>query len=342
MSEEYLSSPAQEPADYQAAQTQAVFFSWPARTLIEVSGRDAASFLHNLCTNDIRNLRVGQSCEAFFTTAKGRTLAHVFLSRLSGPGGEFFWLDTVAGQAEKLCRHLEHYLISEEVDIRDRSSEVTQGYLCGPAAPGFQEGGLVETALQSPTACVGLRRDHLGLPGYQLFGPAAQLAAVRQRLLVAGVRPAGPDLYEVLRIEAGFPEWGRELDDNRFVMEVGRAAQAISYTKGCYLGQEAVVMARDRGQVKRLLLGLKWKGPAASAGARVYHDTQEVGQVTSSIWSPGHQAALALAYLQRGFWEAGAPLAVAVGAARCPAVVQPLPFPRSNDAGTPAGAGTPH
>src|SRR5262249_57117461 len=102
-------------------------------------------------------------------------------------------------------------------------------------------------------------------------------------LRAAGAVPAGPDTHEVLRVEAGTPVYGKDIDDNRLVMEVGRTAQAISYSKGCFLGQEPIVMARDRGHVNRTLLGVTVAGDQVLApGTRLLHNGAEAGQVTSS------------------------------------------------------------
>ena len=124
----------------------------------------------------------------------------------------------------------------------------------------------------------------------------------------AGVKPASPEVHEVLRIEAGTPEYGKDMDDDRFVMEVGRTAQAICYTKGCYLGQEPIVMARDRGQVNRTLDGgqvRRRQGTPVAAGSKLFAGDAEVGQITSSVWSPRLQQVLALAYLRRGHQQPG-------------------------------------
>src|SRR5205085_797197 len=101
------------------------------------------------------------------------------------------------------------------------------------------------------------------------------------------IPPADAAVHEMLRVEAGLPAFGSDIDEERLVMEVGRTARAISYTKGCFLGQEPIVMARDRGQVNRALLGVKVaRGAALAHGARLFHAEAEVGQVTSSVYSP--------------------------------------------------------
>jgi folate-binding protein YgfZ len=164
------------------------------------------------------------------------------------------------------------------------------------------------------------------VPGYDLLCPSAGAAELRQALLDAGAAPAGAAMFEVLRIEAGWPVCGKDMDENRFVVEVGRIAQAICYTKGCYLGQEPIVMARDRGHVNRTFLGLALAATQpATPGARVFHGDQEVGQVTSSTVSPRY-GAIALAYLRRGSQDPGTALEVETASGRVGAVVRALPF----------------
>jgi folate-binding protein YgfZ len=139
--------------------------------------------------------------------------------------------------------------------------------------------------------------------------------------------PAGREAFEVLRVEAGVPLYGAEMNEDRFVVEVGRTPQAISYSKGCYLGQEPIVMARDRGHVNRTLLGLTLpEGGTVPAGAKVWRGEQEVGQVTSSVFSPRLGKAVALAYLRRGHQEPGTAVEVEADGGRRPAVVTPLPL----------------
>src|SRR5207247_5829951 len=123
--------------------------------------------------------------------------------------------------------------------------------------------------------------------GFSLICQSGVAAELTQSLTDAGAVLAGNQTFEVLRVEAGTPIYGADIDENRFVVEVGRTQQAISYTKGCYLGQEPIVMARDRGHVNRTLLGVKVaKGEVVARGARLFHEGNEVGQLTSSVVPP--------------------------------------------------------
>jgi folate-binding protein YgfZ len=167
----------------------------------------------------------------------------------------------------------------------------------------------------------------LGLPGYDLVCLKPRAAEVHRQLTVAGATPAGTDAYEILRVEAGTPAFGVDIDENRFVVEVGRAG-AISFTKGCYLGQEPIVMARDRaGHVNRSFRGLRLRdGQTLTAGTRLFApEGKEAGVVTSSAVSP-RLGTIALGYVRRGHEQPGTVLeAESAGSGRT-AVVAELPF----------------
>jgi len=325
--------------DYLHALQNAALFYLAGRGLIALAGRDAGSFLHNLCTNDIKALSPGSSCEAFLTTAKAKIVAHLFVNRRRTDGDHEFWLDMAPGQTERVSQHLGRYVISEDVEIVERSTEIAQMHLCGPQAEPVLEKVLSSSFSQlqelkdSPVhfgpEVNGIVRRHgyLGLPGFDIFCPALYGGSIRELLSGAGAVPASPDTYEVLRVEAGFPLFGPDMDEDRFVVEVGRGATAISYSKGCYLGQEPIVMARDRGHVNRTLLGLMIReGDPVQAGSRVLRGGEEVGRVTSSVHSPRLSNPVALAYLRRGSQEPGMAVEVETQEGPRPGEVSGLPL----------------
>jgi glycine cleavage system T protein len=326
-------------AEYQQTRTTAGLFDLSHRGKIEPTGRDAAKFLHNLCTNDVLHLAAGAGCEAFFCTAKAKTVAYALVEHLRLPDNQdLFRLDVAPGQGERLLKHLDYYLISEQVEITDRTRDLTELHLAGPQAAAVLERAAGEPLpplqelqhLPRPlgeAVCHLRRHSPLGLPGYDVLCSRDQAASVWHKLVAAGAGPAGLDAYEVLRVEGGTPVYGKDIDEDRFVVEVNRTAQAICYTKGCYLGQEPIVMARDRGHVNRFLLGLKLLGAGpVSAGARVFQAGGEVGQVTSAVASPWLGTTIALAYLRRGSHEPGTAVEVESGSGRLPARVTALPF----------------
>ena len=325
-----------DPADeYAQARTGAVLVDESHRGKIEVRGPDAARFLHNLTTNDIINLAPGCGCEGFLTTAKAKVIAYVLIFRQDAAA---FWLDSAPGSAERVIQHLDRYLISEQVEFTDHLGAFAQLHFAGPEAPrllGQMLGSVSAPAeqLQHATATIGeaveshiRRHDALGLPGFDLVCPADRAPDVWRRLTEAGVRPIGREACETLRVEAGLPREGTDIDENTFAPEVGRIAQTICYTKGCYLGQESIVMARDRGQVNRTLVGVKLSGGPVPLGSRLFIQGKEVGRVTSSVVSPRLGTGLGLALVRRGHQTPGTIVEVEVAGARAPAEVVRLPL----------------
>jgi folate-binding protein YgfZ len=296
-------------SEYAAAREGAALFDLSHHAKVEVSGADARTFLHNLCTNDVRGLAAGAGCEVFLTTAKAKVVAHGYLFH----DGAAFWLDLAPGMADKVIRHLDHFLISEQVEFADRTRVLAQLHLAGPRA---------EALLRHATAAGQVRRyDCLGVPGYDLLCPPEEAAALWQALTNGGAVPAGLQAFEALRVEAGTPRYGVDLDDNTFAPEAGRTAQAICYTKGCYLGQEPIVMARDRGHINRTLVGLALSEGPVPPQTGVFRDGQEVGHVTSSAFSPRTRAGVGLASLRRGSQAVGTAVEVDVEGRRVPGQV---------------------
>ncbi|MBL8797759.1 MAG: aminomethyltransferase family protein [Planctomycetia bacterium] len=308
-------------AEYTAALSQAVLFDRSHHGLVEAAGKEARIFLHNLSTNHIKELPEHGSCEAFFATVKAKAIAYVLIHHLKTEGKhELFWIDAGPAQGEKVFKHLDRHLISEQVELADRTAECAQLHLAGPGA------ALLLAKVQGDASYRYLHsfrvQDPLGVPGFDLVVPAARGAEIWERLLAEGSRPAGTQVYDWLRVEAGTPIYGRDIDEERFVVEVGRGERAISYHKGCYLGQEPIVMARDRGHVNRKLMGVtSATGVPLAKDTKLLRDGNEVGQVMSSVVSPRF-GAIALAYLRRGSDAPGLELTAEQG----PVTVTALPF----------------
>ncbi len=291
--------------DYHAALTGAALFDPQVRP-VELIGPDAAQFLHNICTNDIKALPVGGGCEAFLCDARAKALFALWVARTA----DGLVLTTSPGRADALFAYLDRFLISERVELAVRSDQVGL-HLAGPMA-GVLVGaddlaGYHHAERDLGGATVRVRRfDRLGVPGFDLILPRAAEEAVASALFAAGA-VAGESAFDTLRIEAGTPSYGVDYDDTRFVMEVGGAARAVSYTKGCFPGQEPIVMARDRaGRVNRQFLGLKGLTDAVpTPGAKLTRDSKEVGLVTSATRSPRLGAPLALGYVHWQHVERG-------------------------------------
>jgi folate-binding protein YgfZ len=244
------------------------------------------------------------------TTNKARVIAHLSIWHRAT---DVLLLD-FAGPPEKVEAHLNHYRISEQFEIRPQ--------------PSFCVFRIVGPNANAIATAAGLAPVRAGvLPGFESLDVFPDnVDATRQRILDAGALIGDTETYNVLRIEAGVPEVGIDIDEDRLAMEVNRP-DAISYTKGCYLGQETIVMARDRGQVNRKLMGLRvTAGKEPVTGARLFRDGNEAGQVTSSTYSPRLHCVIALGYLRRGSWDAGTELTVEPASAGRTAVVCSLPF----------------
>jgi folate-binding protein YgfZ len=325
-------------SDYDRGQTAAALFDVSDRGKLELTGPDAPSFLHNLSTNDVLNLPLGAGCEAFFTTAKAKVIAHALIYHVRiADRKDALWLDVAPGQAQRLLQHLDHFLIAERVEMADHTAEFAQFHLAGPRAKEVLEivfcapvpdlGPLehMERSFDAEAACHVRRNEPLGLPGFDIVCHKSRATGVQNALIAAGARLAGPETYEVLRVEAGTPVYGADIDENRFAVEVGRTG-AISYTKGCYLGQEPIVMARDRaGHVNRAFRGLRLSAPAIAGSKLFAADGKEVGVVTSAVVSP-RLGPIGLGYVRRGYEQPSTTLTVGPDAGGPTAVVADLPM----------------
>lgn len=326
--------PAQE---YANARSGAVVRDVSSRGKVEVTGDDAPSFLHNLCTNNTSDLPIGAGGEAFLCNQRARVLNHlnVYLLRLHD-GRPAFFLDLPPGTVDAVLAHLDRYRISERVEFADRTRDFGQIHLCGPQARLVLEKALLDDVPEldehqhmmrtfgNQATCSIRKHSPLGEPGYDVVCLAARAPLVWQLLLRAGATPLGERAAEVLRIEAGTPRYGVDVTENTFAPEVGRGDRAISGTKGCYLGQEPIVMARDRGHINRVLRGLKLPG-VVPHDSKLFAGDQDAGRVTSSAVSP-RLGPVGLGYVRRQFWEPGTALEVEVEGERKPATVVELPF----------------
>lgn len=316
---------------YDAARRTAAVFDLCDRTQIEIGGRDRAKFLHSFCTNDIKGLAAGRGCEAFVTSVQGKIVGHVSVYAAA----ESLWLTSVPGCGPKLLAHLSKYHISEDVTFADRTGEVGLLLVAGPAAEqmaaevlpaaaGLQSPAIVETEFEATQVQI-RRHDLLRLPCLYLAAPTALLDRLRDRLLEKGAVLAGAAVFDALRIEAGFPLYGLDLSDANLAQEAGRTKQAISFTKGCYLGQEPIARIDAMGHVNQELRGLRLQcGSPPPPGTEVWSTgagAKKVGQITSSALSYADDRPVALALVRRGFETPGQALEARIGETAVPAVV---------------------
>jgi len=318
-------NPAASAAAYAAARHRAAFVDRSSRGRIVVSGRDRASFLQGLLTNDIAALRAGEGCYAAYLTPQGRMIADMHVYEL----GDVILMTTTGDVKDALLTRLDQFIFSEDVQLGDVTATFAQWAVVGPEAAdvvaslvdgvsaarlsALADHGNVRTATRGQPAIV-TRTSDAGLPGFDLVVDAAQSEAVREALVARGVAPLDEAAAETLRIEGGIPVFHRDMDEDTIPLEAGIESRAISFTKGCYVGQEVIVrvLHRGHGRVARKLVGLALDGDRApEAGAVVIADARDIGRVTSSAWSPTLLRPIALAYVHRDFAAPGTRVHVA-------------------------------
>ncbi len=309
-------------AEYEALTRGCGVAPWLDRTQIEFTGDDRAAFLHNLCTNNVRALQPSQGCEAFITSVQGRTIGHGHIFC----GAESLVFDTVPGQAAGLLPHFEKYHIRENVAFRDRTAEWCELLVAGEGASdllgrltdGFPEERLSHAEVQLAGHSVSLRRVEICGPSTWLVsGGAAAIEAAWAALIAAGTRPCGHEALDMVRLEAGTPFFGQDITDKNLPQELARDALAISFTKGCYLGQETVARIDALGHVNQTLRGLRFEGSdVPPPGTELSAAGKAVGHVTSAALSPRLAAPLALGYVRRGHEASGSEFTSSRGAAR--------------------------
>ena len=310
-------------SSYQALTAGCGVADFSNRSRIWVTGADRVQFLHSFCTNDIKRLAIGEGCEAFLTNHQGKTVGHALVRAQQG---DALVLDTSPQQATKLIQHLEHFVISDRVEFHDRTLTTGELLVAGKHAPrllseigqGSPTTNLWQHSLQSIAglSVVVQKVDYVGEDSYFLTTSSEDLATVLHALTTAGAVPCDSASVDAVRIEAGFPLFGADITDENLPQEIGRDAQAISFKKGCYLGQETVARIDAMGHVNRLLSRVKFtSADIPDPGTELFTDGKSVGRVTSACWSPKFGSPLAFAMLRRAQAAPGTMLASASGQA---------------------------
>ena len=282
------------------------------RGKIEVTGPDRITFLHSMITNDVVELPELAGRYGTFLTAWGKMVSDFFYYKLPAT----LLIDVSRDLLSVLKETLEKYIIMDEVELEDLSSQRAHLSLQGPRASDLIE-KLFGNAIPSEPYRV-REEDWEGTPvwlvakhelaesGCELILPAAITDSLREAILREGGSLGLAEIFQetrnILRLEAGIPWYGEDMDETRYPMEA-RLETAISLTKGCYLGQEVVSKATHIGGVNNLLMGLKIKQPVVPAkDARVFSgDETQIGVITSAVFSPRFQHSIAFAYLKSKF-----------------------------------------
>jgi folate-binding protein YgfZ len=306
-------------AQYRQLREECGLFDRSARGKLLIEGPDAAEYLQGQLTNEIEALAPGEGCYAALLDRKGHMQADMRVLRLA-PGD--IWIDTEPQVIEVVRRHLETYKIGRQVEVADSGESRAILSLIGPAAVSIA--AAPSPPLHGTAAAVVCGVECLvvgGADGIDLIAPAGEAGRLRDGLVAAGAAEVDADAVEIVRIESGRPRFGAEMTTATMPAEAGIVDAAVSFTKGCYIGQEPVARLHHRGKPNRHLRGLRLDGPAAPGDTLLLGD-REVGSVGSFCVSPAH-GPIGLAIVRREA-EPGAELAV--GEDGVTARVVDLPF----------------
>ncbi len=301
-------------ADDSAVREGAAIGAISARAQIAVAGPDRAAFLQGLLTNDIQSLAEGSGCYAAWLSPQGRMLTDLHVLQASG----MTLLDVPLAEVNAVSARLDQFLFSEDVRIESLAEAMTSVWIHGPRAAGVLSDVVSgfsrtsnwpnyhhDTATFDGNPVSVARIDQLGVPGYCVFLARTAESSFVSAAAKAGARVAAPEALQAARIEAGYPVFGADMTDDTIPLEAGIEQRAISFTKGCFVGQEVVVrvLHRGGGRVAKKLVGLRLSGEA-TRGSKVLSDAREIGVLTSVAVSP-RLGPIALGYVHRDFTTAG-------------------------------------
>ena len=318
------------------------------RGKIKVTGKDRISFLHNILTNDIQRLSIGDGCYAALLSAAGKVLADMGVYVFPN----FVLLELETGLEKKLMGLISKYIVQEDVKLEDVTEEYALLSLQGPRSealaqvvfPGpFPElanrqhvnfhAGDVEVTL--------IRLSRTGENGYGLLVPRLEANELAERILIVGklygLRPVGFGASEILRIEAGILRYGVDMDEEMTLPETGLEEIAASETKGCYPGQEVVARTKTYGGLNRKVTGLIFeKGLLPAGGDKIYSreaapaggtaSEKEIGRVTSACISPRLNKGIAIGIVAKGFFEKPSEVEIKISNGEIIASTTTLPF----------------
>ena len=307
-----------------------------SRGRILVSGAEVVMFLNGLITNDMKTLAVNSWMPAVFPNVQGRLLASVrVIHRDDG-----FLIDTEGAAHDTVLKLLERFTMAGDFRVSDVTGDTTTLSIQGKRA-----GEVIRTTLGEEAATVErqqvvmaqgstvtvIRATHTAEDGFDLFINAKAAGNLRDSLTNAGAQTVSPDVLEILRIEAGIARYGMDMDGTNVVTETN-LDDAVSFTKGCYIGQEIIARIKYRGHVAKKLTGIIVAGDVAlEIGARILSaEEKEIGRVTSFAFSPQIERTIALAYLKYDYLAPGTEVKVISSEQEYPAAVAELPFVRGS------------
>ncbi len=313
------------------------------RSRICLTGADRVRFLNGQVTNNVKDLKAGEGCYAALVTAKGKLQSDLNIYSLANE----LLLDFEPGLTESIAQRLDKYVIADDVQVVDAGPHYGLLSVQGPKAEAAVRSlGLATDLPAKPMSFITIsdatlgeiylmNQPRSGISGYDLFVPVASLGAVMDKLIAAvkqiGGRACGWQALEMARIEAGIPRFGADMDETNLAPEAGIDARAISYSKGCYIGQEVIARIRTYGQVAKALRGLRLADDLPELpkhGDKLFHNEKEVGYLTSVLASPLLKANIALGYVRKEANQIGAELILRQAGGDSAVKVVALPFVR--------------
>jgi folate-binding protein YgfZ len=299
---------------------------------VTVTGRDRQAFLQGMLTNDVKALAPGQGAGAAFLDAHGKVMALLHVYALE----DRVLIELPPSLTEKTLERLDHFLISEKVYFEAVDATFAVFAVQGPNASRVLSALAGREIALAPFAHAEveiagepvrvINRREGNVQGFHCWTASAHGGALWHALVAAGALPVGMDAIDTLRVEAGVPWYGHDVDETLIFPET-RLESLVSFTKGCYIGQEVVARVKYRGHVNRALSGLVLDGDRVPAsGARVVAEGKDVGRITSAVWSPALGHPIALGYVRREHFEPGSSLEVDEGGQVRHARVAALPF----------------
>jgi folate-binding protein YgfZ len=320
-----------------------------ARGRILVSGSEAVPFLNGLITNDMKTLAENSWMPAAFPNVQGRLIASVRVVRLKDEGTvrnvcPTFLIDTEPATHERVLKIIERFTLAGDFRVSDITHQTALLSVQGKKAAGvvrsvlgeevasLNANGAIQTAGPNGDATdlvTVIRATHTGEEGFDVMLNSAPASAMWDALNNTGARPVGYDALEILRIEAGLPRYGVDMDDTNVVTET-TLDDAVSYTKGCYVGQEIIARIKYRGHVAKKLSGIAFEQAVkVEANAPIKSpDDKDIGRLTSKTYSPHLGRTIALGYLKYDYLAPGTEVKIIAGNEEFVAQVMDLPFVR--------------
>jgi len=291
------------------------------RGRVRVSGSEATMFLNGLITNDVKNLAQNRWMPAVFPTVQGRLIGAVRVIRGEEPS---FLIDTETASHEAVLKTISRFTLAGDFKVADMTSDTAllsvQGQGAGEVLQKvFDQGvydlpqnGVVDTRWQDVPVTI-IRASHTGEDGFDLFVDSSRKAELQQALEAAGAQSIGQDTFEILRVEAGIARFGQDMDESNVVPEIN-LDDAVSFTKGCYVGQEIIVRIKHRGHPAKRLTRLRFETDQQIEPGAVIRsiENQEIGRVTSAVMSP-RLGSIGLGYVRYEYVAEGTRLVVGDG-----------------------------